>query len=285
MESELLQTKERLAVERRAQQHQRPAIGDSAGAAWAHMRQRLARAEREARGARRLTIALSCVTLAAVAGVIAVELPWSTTLGSQAVAGEALVGAGEAHIPFVTPAGHGVETQPPLFGLADDPAPSLEQPSASTSPDPGHPVSPTPAASAPPVAGPGASSPASGAAHRTPPGAGQPKGTRTLPRKGVAVASAGVKRSPPTHVSPAPEQRPQMGRRSHRALRASMRRRPRAVSRRRWPRYALGHSRSWRVIRLSKAGSATYCLVDPHGNWWKAERVRPRGERRGEKSH
>src|SRR4051794_30836565 len=99
MESELLQTKERLAVERRAQQNLRPAIGDGAGAAWAHLRQRLSRAEHQARAARRLAMALFCVTLAAVAGVIAVALPWSGAIGSTAVAGEAHVRAADTQDP------------------------------------------------------------------------------------------------------------------------------------------------------------------------------------------
>src|SRR5436305_14897150 len=105
MESELLHAKERLAVERRAQQQLKPLTGDSAGAAWAHMRQRLSRAEREARAARRLSIALFCVSLAGVVGILTVVLPRSASLWGRRGAGEAVVWARGAHDPLFLPAG------------------------------------------------------------------------------------------------------------------------------------------------------------------------------------
>src|SRR5207244_12047788 len=77
MASELLYTKERLALERRAQQHLKAVTGDSMGAAWAHMWQRVSRAEREARAARRMVVAVCCVSLAGVAGVITIARPRS----------------------------------------------------------------------------------------------------------------------------------------------------------------------------------------------------------------
>src|SRR5947209_11997744 len=89
MESELLYSKERLALERKGQQHLKPVTEDSTGAAWAHMRRRLFRAEREARVMRRLTMGLFCISLAGAAGVITMAPPWSEAIESRGSAGQA----------------------------------------------------------------------------------------------------------------------------------------------------------------------------------------------------
>src|SRR4051812_620408 len=77
MDSERFHSKERLAVERRAQPNFKAIAGDSSAAAWAHMRQRLSRAERDARTARRVAVVLSGISLLGVGGVLAIVLPWS----------------------------------------------------------------------------------------------------------------------------------------------------------------------------------------------------------------
>src|SRR5947207_3159070 len=88
MDSEGFHSKERLAVERRAQPNTKALAGDSSAASWAHLRQRLSRAEREARAARRVAVVLSCVSLAGIAGVFAVVLPWPPAVGSGWTPGE-----------------------------------------------------------------------------------------------------------------------------------------------------------------------------------------------------
>jgi hypothetical protein len=105
MESELLYSKERLALERKAQQHLKPVTEDSTGAALVHMRRRLFRAEREARAMRRLTMALFCVSLAGAAGVITMAPPWSEAIESRGSAGQALVRAADAWNPLRIHAG------------------------------------------------------------------------------------------------------------------------------------------------------------------------------------
>jgi hypothetical protein len=105
MESELLYSKERLALERKAQQHSKPVTEDSTGAAWAHMRRRLFRAEREARVMRRLTMALFCVSLAGAAGVVTMAPPWSEAIESRGSAGQALVRPADAWAPLRIHAG------------------------------------------------------------------------------------------------------------------------------------------------------------------------------------
>src|SRR5437764_293856 len=98
MDSEGFHSKERLAVERRAQ-NLKPIAGDSAAASWAHMRQRLSRAEREARVARRVVVVLACVSLAGMAGVFAVVLPWPAAVGSSRTSGAGSVPAGYTQAP------------------------------------------------------------------------------------------------------------------------------------------------------------------------------------------
>src|SRR6185369_10729487 len=88
MDSERFDSKERLAVERRAQPNLKAIAGDSAAASWAHMRQRLSRAEREARTARRVAVVLSGVSLVGIGGVLALVLPWSAAVGSDRTLGE-----------------------------------------------------------------------------------------------------------------------------------------------------------------------------------------------------
>src|SRR5262245_14186228 len=116
MESELLYSKERLALKRRVQQQLMPAIEESTGSAWAHMRQRLFRAEREARAMRCLTIVLFCACLAVVAGFITAAPRWATAIGSRGNAGKALARAGD-------------ERDTLLLGVG--PSPALSQPPAS----------------------------------------------------------------------------------------------------------------------------------------------------------
>src|SRR5438876_1996720 len=140
MESDLLYSKERLAVERKAQHDLKPLTGDGPGAAWAHMRQRLSRAEREARAARRLTIALFSVSLAGLAGVIMVARPWSAAIGTRASAGEAHVRAGDSQDLLLirtgpSPASRVPDRTPsPLFGSSASPGPPPGRPSGSISP-------------------------------------------------------------------------------------------------------------------------------------------------------
>jgi hypothetical protein len=104
MESEWLHSKERLAVERRAKQ-QKPALEGSAGAAWARMRQRLSRAEREARTARRLAFALSGVSVVAVAGALMAAAPWSVMMGGRGNVAEASDRTGHAQASLPVSAG------------------------------------------------------------------------------------------------------------------------------------------------------------------------------------
>ncbi len=135
MESEWLHSKERLAVERRAQQHQKPALEGSAGAAWTRMRQRLSRAEREVRAARRVAIALSGVSVVAVAGALAVAAPWSVTMGSKGSFAEAAVRAGSAPDPLLAGVGQGEGMRSHGIGLTDIPVLPPERPTGSLTSD------------------------------------------------------------------------------------------------------------------------------------------------------
>jgi hypothetical protein len=329
MEFELRHSKERLAIERRAQPHQRPAIGDSAGAAWAHMRQRLSRAQREARTARRLTIALSCISLAAVAGAITVAVRSSAAVGSAGSAGQAAVRAGDAptrglriadlgSVPTPDPQSAIPGATPPASRLPDplrEYAGGTAAPQTSPVPSPGK-----PSEAIRPDLGGQEKTPETGPAEKSggrPGVVEQPGGSEGSPRSrpslsprlgrgvagsvgqvgqdsgsshsrnGVAGAREGQPQGLPLRLSPQPvrERRPgfrRLGGGSHRTARSSVRRRSRVLARSRRARRTLGRPTYWRAHRVSRAGRATYCLVDPHGNWWIARRVQPQDSRRGE---
>lgn len=315
MESELLHAKERLAVERRAQQH-KPALGDGTGAVWARMRQRVCSAEREARGARRMAVALLGVTLVAVTGVFAVALPWPAAIGSPRDHGDTPARAGLApdrllawtegdgtlsppsdrsEQTVVTPgnAGSGIEALRP--GIHDGGAGVHEaaRPGARTPELPGEvPVVGRVAISGASPAGPpmGAGSRAPGFVASTHEGQARriPGVADGRPQRMVR-AGAEQPRELPLRPSPSPARRPvaaprprvrRTGTRARRAGRSSVRRGSRTRWRRRRASRLAGRPVYWRVHRSSRAASGTYCLMDPYGNWWEARRVGHRGVRR-----
>lgn len=102
MEVDGLDFKERLVAERKAPPPLKALAGEGepagapGGAAWAHMRQRLARAEREARSARRLAIALFGASVAGMAGILRVALPWSVARTAELATRATRVGAAPA---------------------------------------------------------------------------------------------------------------------------------------------------------------------------------------------
>jgi hypothetical protein len=322
MESELLYSKERLAVERKAQQPLRSLAGESAGAGLAQMRQRLIRAEREARSARRLAIALFCASLAGMAGIVITMLPWCVAppppLGTRGRRGLGIVSAwaASAHEALL----HGQPSSASEVPLAplrpSDPSHASgtqpPNPSGSLSPGPAR-IAETMPAPAPPGKT-GAHEPAvrpnsspcpattvgAQAAKVTPQSLhpAEPRGATSshsqepghaaLARP--AVSSTGSRAEIPR---PAPHQvahfsrEPRSGSQEHsrgfrRTVRSSGHWRSRDLWGNRRPAHYLGHSRSWRILRVSRRGTATYCLVDPHGNWWVARPVRSRASKRGD---
>jgi hypothetical protein len=277
MESELLYTKERLALERRAQQNLKAVTGDSTGAAWAHMWQRVSRAEREARAARRMVVAVCCVSLAGVAGVITIARPWSAAhppamgIRSRGSAGEASIRAWDVQDQ------HLIATAPSPASRVSDRAPSsMLGPSDSPGPPPGNPSgtqNPNPASLG--------NAPETGLAESSPHPVRQPVLEQ---RAGFRQAGA----TPPAFGGyPAGAQRADshrgwVGSGSRRAARSAVRWRPRSLARSRRPSRYLGRSRYWRVLRVSRSGSATHWFVDHHGHWWKARCVPPPGVGRGQ---
>ena len=292
MESELLYSKERLALERKAQQHSKPITEDRTGAAWAHMKRRLLRAEREARLMRRLTMALFCIALAGAAGVIAMAPPWSEAIVSRGSAGRALVRPADAWTPLQIHAG------------ASPAAPRGPAPDSNhVHPLRGYPVHAALSPDRTPLRLLGASD-----SPGLPPGgvrqAGQGTGSSSSqgrsaggPAK-LSRPSPHPVQQPGTRATGGPEQ-PRGFRRagarmnhtilrwvgsgSRQAARHSVRWRHRSLSRSRWSSRYMGHGRYWRVLRVSRTGPVNCCLVDPHGNWWEARRVQPRRVHRGEK--
>jgi hypothetical protein len=325
MESELLYTKERLAVERKVRQPLKSLAGESAGAALAHMRQRVIRAEREARAARRLAIALFCASLAGMAGILLILMPWCVApppaLGARGRRGPGAVPAwaGSVHGPLLL---HGEPPPPSQVPQPAPPSPSgpapVTQPASpirNVIPGPNVPAhvaeagtnaapqtqprllepAGRPNSSLPPGSNTGghAGKPAPESVHPT----GRDAATSTHPHgpghvpPAKPAASAprvrvDIRRPAPHHVWPSPhEQRSAFlghSRGFRQTVRFSRYRTPRAVSRRRWPSHDRGHSRYWRVLRVSTRGPATYCLVDPHGNRWVARPVRSRSYQRGD---
>jgi hypothetical protein len=265
MDSEMRHTKERLAVECRAQQQVKPLTGDGTGAAWAHLRQRLSRAEREARVARRLVMALVCVCLAGVAGVIMVVLPWSAAIASRRSAGETAVRAGGATDPRLmraepSPASRAPDwTQPRLVGSSDSPGP---------------PPGKQPGSMSLPLVGAG-NAPAAGLPARS---GGKPGVVEPAVRIALSPRSAPAS-SPSSSLIPHPLPRPGVrwvGKGFRRTTRFPVCWSPRNQTRSQRPSRYRGRSQYWRVVRVSRPGRATYWFVDPHGNWWRGRCVQPR---------
>jgi hypothetical protein len=286
MESELLHLKERLVVERRAQ-HQKPALGDGLGASWARMRQRVCSAEREARAARRMAVALLGVTLVAVTGVFAVALPWPAAMGSPRKHGDTstpaglapdrhLVWAEEGSTPslsfglpeqaVMTPGdtGSGVSTLRPGTREVGDGVPkgAAERQGART------PTRPVEAPAVGRLATSGGGQPQRVVSR----GEGQPQELPLQSQPSPALPPVAVPRSRVGRTAPG----------SRRMAHASVRRGSRTRGRKRRASRRMGRAVYWRVHRSSRAGAGAYRLMDPYGNWWEARRVRPRGMRRGE---
>jgi hypothetical protein len=281
MDSEWFDAKERLAVERRAQPPVKALAGDSA--AWTHMRQRLATAERAARSARRLSLVLSGVSLAALAGVMAVTLPWSRALGSSRSAATAPVRPGATPEPLHVGRAASVSaaegsTVPRQVGLPPGSGLSSGLSSGDRSPglvNPGSPPS-GPAESAPGSADSHGTQPENGAAPVQPSGKvqeGHASGSGPHPAPKPVLASR--------PASPHRGRGTESGYRSSGRSHPSVSEWPRASwQRRRLSRYR-GRSRHWRFVRVTRSGKTAYCLIDPSGHRWEVRRLQPRSPRRG----
>ena len=275
MDSELLHSKERLALERKASPQGKLSTAENAGAAWTHMRQRLCRAEREARVARRLTVGMFCMSLAGIAGAMAVARPWSAVAGSAHSAGPAGAQLGTAAGPILARA---------------EPLPVLKQ--TATGLAPGAALSRMKAnavSQGPPPARPGASK-RTDALHQVP--ALQKLASRSPGRtKAVALPasrSAGRPRSKPVAGARGARGGSESGRRAGQGWRVSSVRYARGTPsggagwRSRWRSHDAGRASRWRILRVSRRGAATLCLVDPRGHWWVARPARLRSFRRGD---
>jgi hypothetical protein len=292
MDSEGLQLKERLAVERRAQPQLKSIAGDSTTAAWAHLRQRLARAEREARTTRRVAVALCCMALTGAAAVLAVERPWSAAVGSSRGAGDfslaaksaqgslALAGPStgppvphlNATLPSPTPSGDGLKSREPERGTR----PGLVSPGE------------TATASVRKSAG-KVDAPAASGSHGELCPITHQAASGTRPR-GLGVGGPAIIRMLPQ----GPVSRPASGPRC--ALHRQSGRSRSIHGSARWAQASGGwrrrtgwgdrqtfrfrrRSRFWRIVRVFRRRSTGYCLVDSHGNRWEARRVRSWGVR------
>lgn len=249
MESELLDSKERLALERRSQQQLKPLTGDSTGAALAHMRQRLSRAEREGRSARRLTVALFCVSLGGLAAVIAMARPWSKGLDiARSEIGTAAAGR-SLSLPVANP-----QLLTPHL-QRDGPGQPPGKPSASRTPSRVS-VAKT------------ADTKRGSSGKRAPLGTPAPRVFASPRLPSLAPHAAAHRRGVSSDMS--------------RRVGSFDSWRPRARSRSRWTWSYRGPFRHWRVLRVARPGSPATCwFVDPHGHWWKARCVWSRGIKRG----
>jgi hypothetical protein len=301
MQSKMLPSKERLAVERRAQP-QRPALGDGTGAAWTRMRQRLAGAEREARVARRVALALFGVALVTVAGSLTRVLPGVAAVRSidSAAAPPVRVAAtphGGSPLPNYEPepaadpqaaAGHPqlALVPPPVKGSGST-YPSLA--SAGYTPEPGSVerlagkpgvVPPSGSSQGRPRPEPAVGGRAGRTATESETHGGQRRVAGSHVRKDPAGAAVALATLPHHSVRQPVTGQPTAVRRSgRRTASASVRRRARVRARGRRLRRTVGRPTYWRAHRVTREGSSRYCLVDPQGNWWIARRVRPRAGR------
>jgi hypothetical protein len=286
MQSEMHDLKERLTVERRAQQHLKPASAESGVATWTHLRRRLSRAEHEARAARHLSFVLFGLNVAAVAGAVILSRQPSAAVAGTRTAGASTIQIGDSQSPLPLDLASAETAPSPLFGMSDHAHSLPVLTTVNTSTARIKAASPTPAAGhlVPTQADQSQSTSFArgGASHESEAGA------EASHSPGTAVASAMPK--PEVPVAAAPSQSvatkrsrlQRHGRDLRRAGRSSVRGRTSGPGRSRRRSRTLASGRYWRVYRVSRAGADRYCLVDPQGNWWRARRVQTRSERRGD---